>query len=177
MNTIHIGWDGPFTMAEVKKLNGLHDFGVYQVYGPSPIYCRVELLYIGQAYGRPFAIRIPEHIGWIEYCTRDSSQTSFYVGRLMGNETPENSVWEREIGLAEGLLIYAHYPAYNSQKDSAPRQPEFNDLRVFNWGKYRDLMPEISGARLGTMPDLKFYGNLDTNLDKSLQQQLYQARF
>jgi hypothetical protein len=162
MNTIHIGWDGPFNLAEIKTMNQVHDYGVYQIYGPHPTYCEVELLYIGLAGLTPnatFSVRIPNHYdGWMIH-TRDSSQNSIYVGRLMGDVTPENSVWTRQIQLAEGLLIYAHYPPYNKQKDGAASQPEFNELRVFNWRKHRDLQPEISGARLGKMPAMKFYGS------------------
>jgi hypothetical protein len=155
-------------MKEVKSLNQPYDHGIYQVYGPHPTYCRVELLYIGLASKQTFGVRIPAH-EWIEY-TRDSSQASIYVGRLMGDETPESAVWERQIELAESILIYAHYPPWNSQKDSAISQPEFGELRVFNLGRHRDLLPEISGARLGIHERaLKPYGSLETNLGKSLQ--------
>lgn len=151
----------------MTAMNQPHDYGIYQIYGPHPTYCTVELLYIGLAAKQTFGVRIPNH-KWIEY-TRDSSQVSIYVGRLMGEETPNNDLWERQIELAESLLIYAHYPTYNSQKDSAISQPEFGELRVFNLGRHRDLLPEISGARLGKMPNMKHYGSLETNLEKSLQ--------
>jgi len=156
---IHIGWDGPFTLSGLSALDNAHDYGVYQVYGPSPTYGRVELLYIGLASKQTFAVRIPNHTWWIE-CTRDASQASIYVGRLLGIDTPENALWEKQIALAERLLIYGHYPPYNRQKDSVTFEPEFRELRVFNWGRHRDLLPEVSGARLASMPFMKPYGTL-----------------
>jgi hypothetical protein len=169
MNTIYIGWDGPFTMKEVNTMNQPHDYGIYQVYGPHPTYCRVELLYIGMAPKQTFGVRIPNHNKWIEY-TRDSSQASIYVGRLMGDETPENVLWERQIELAESILIHAHYPTYNSQKDSAISKPEFGELRVFNLGRHRDLLPEISGARLGINERaLKPYGSPEMEANNFLK--------
>ncbi|HEY1170537.1 MAG TPA: hypothetical protein VGH19_04135 [Verrucomicrobiae bacterium] len=158
MNTIHINWDGPFTLKDVTSLNKPHDYGVYQVYGPNPTHGRVELLYIGLAHKVTFSVRIPKHTDWISY-TRDSSQASIYIGRLSGIETPENMIWERQIVLAERLLIHAHYPTYNRQKDSVTCAPEFPNLHIFNWGRHRDLLPEVSGARFGKMPDIKFYGS------------------
>ncbi len=157
MNVIHIDWEGPFALKELPSLNKPHDYGVYQVYGPNPTHGRVDLLYIGLASKQTFSVRVPSHNDWIN-CTRDSSQASIYIGRLLGTETPENAVWERHITLAEGLLIHAHYPLYNRQKDSIASAPEFRDLQVFNWGRHRDLLPEVSGTRLYKMPDMKPYG-------------------
>lgn len=161
MNIINILWDGPFTLEDLKTLNKPDDYGVYQVYGPNPTHGRVDLLYIGLASQQLFAVRIPIHTDWIKW-TRDSSQASIYVGRLSGIETPENAVWERQIVLAERLLIFAHYPPYNRQKDSVAYAPEFQNLHVFNWGRHRDLLPEVSGARLGKMPDMQPYGSHPT---------------
>jgi hypothetical protein len=157
MNITIIEWDGPFTLENLKALDKPHDYGVYQVYGPNPTHGRVDLLYIGLASKQTFSVRIPIHTDWING-TRDSSQASIHVGRLLGIETPEVTLWEKQIVRAEGLLIYAHYPLYNRQKDSIESDPELRHLRVFNIGRYRDLLPEISGARLGKMPDMKPYG-------------------
>ena len=151
-NLIQIDWDGPFTLAEVRKLdNGNTDYGIYQIYGPSPTYCRVELLYIGLAGrgdGQTFAIRIPQHAASKIDGFRDASQALIYVGRLAGTETPDNSVWSKQIELAERLLIYAHYPTYNKMKDLGGLEPQLRDVHVLNWKKHRDLFPEVSGARL-----------------------------
>lgn len=144
---IHIEWEGPFTIDEVKKLtNGYTDYGLYQIYGPNPTYCRVELLYIGLADAQTFAVRIPQHAAdKIEW--RDSSQALIYVGRLAGNATPDNATWTKEIYLAERLLIYAHYPVYNKTKDLGGLEPELRNVQVLNWKRFRDLFPEVSGVR------------------------------
>ena len=134
-----------------------HDYGVYQVYGPSPVYGRQELLYIGLASNQTFGVRIKQHRHWFE-CTRDDSQVVIYVGRLMGASTPENHVWSKEIKLAEGILIYAHYPCYNKQKDGVASDPEFRRVHVHNLGRYRDLFPEVSGKHLDIAPPMKPYG-------------------
>jgi len=173
MNLIHIEWDGPFTLAEVPKLNnGNTDYGVYQIYGPSPTYCRVELLYIGLAGLSPnqtFAVRIPQHAAEKIDGFRDSSQALIYVGRLTGNETPENSVWTKQIQLAERLLIYAHYPTYNKMKDLGRLEPELRDVHVLNWKKHRYLFPEVSGARLcfRDFESHKVYGTHEQKIPQS----------
>lgn len=146
---IHIEWDGPFTLAEVMKLsNGYTDWGLYQIYGPHPTYCRVELLYIGLADAQTFAVRIPQHAAEKIDGFRDSSQALIYVGRLAGNATPENPVWTKQIYQAERLLIYAHYPTYNKMKDLGGLEPELRNVHVLNWKRHRDLFPEVSGARM-----------------------------
>ena len=160
MKKIHLGWEGPFGLEAVKALdNWDYDFGLYQVYGPHPIYCSIQLLYIGRVVNQPFALRIPKH-WWTEH-TRDPSQNSIYVGRLLGASTPDNETWSREIVLAESLLIYAHYPTYNKQKDPGKtKESDLKDLQVLNWGSHRDLLPEVSYARLEAMPgDYKRYGS------------------
>jgi hypothetical protein len=162
MNTIHIGWDGPLALEAVKALNKPTDYGIYQIYGPHPTYCKVELLYIGLASKQTFAVRIPKSAWWAEF-TRDPSQTSIYVGRLLGSATPENTIWEKQIELTERLLIYAHYPTYNKQKDSRTYEQDFKDLHILNWQRHRDLLPEISGARCGRMPILEPYGSHKTD--------------
>lgn len=157
MNTIHIDWSGPLKWPEVGELNGPEDYGVYQVYGPGLIYKRVELLYIGLAGEQTFATRIQQH--WQFEHTSDSSQVCIHIGRLLGPLTPKSDVWTEQIKLAESLLIYAHYPPYNRQKDGIASKPELNQLRVLNWGMYRDLFPEVSGERLCKMPDMIHYGS------------------
>lgn len=142
---INIEWSGPNVLDSLPSLLGDTAFGIYQVYGPHPVYCSQQLLYIGQASARTFAVRTAEH-EWMKH-TRDSSQTAIYVGRLRGLQTPDDQVWKREIDLAECLLIYAHFPPYNTQKWSAENNPNLRDVHVLNWGKHRDLLPEVSGAR------------------------------
>jgi len=146
MHIIHIDWSGPHSVAEMQQ--AFHSdtcFGLYQVYGPHPVYGSQQLLYIGKASDRTFSTRLPEH-GWI-HGTRDSSQVSIYLGRLCGNATPDNDTWSREIDFAERLLIYAHFPPYNSQKWVVGNDPAIREVHVLNWKQHRDLLPEVSGLR------------------------------
>ncbi|MGJ8671307.1 hypothetical protein [Rubritalea sp.] len=140
--TIHVSWDGPYTLDQIHKLQSNCDYGIYQIYGPSPTYGKVELLYIGQSNKQTFGIRIPAHSGWISG-TRDMSQIQIYIGRLAGN-TPDTLTWESHIDAAERLLIYAHFPPYNTQKWT---RGDVSNYHVLNWGRYRDLFPEVSGQR------------------------------
>jgi hypothetical protein len=159
---IRIAWDGPFTLKETERLNDPKDYGVYQVYGPHPTYCRIDLLYIGLASKQSFCWRIRAHGGWIQH-TRDHSQVAIYVGRLLGPKTPANDAWEEEISLVEHLLIYAHYPTYNRQKDAFESdlraKPSARNLHVLNLGKFRDLLPEASGLRYSDVTDYEPYGS------------------
>jgi hypothetical protein len=142
---INVDWSGPFGVNQIGELDGHDQFGLYQIYGPHPVYGNQQLLYIGKASARSFAVRLAEH-GWI-HGTRDTSQVSVYIGRLCGSETPDNKVWEEEIDLAERLLIYAHFPPYNTQKWLIRPSDKLEHVHVLNWNQYRDLLPEVSGLR------------------------------
>ena len=142
---IHIEWCGPHTIEEVSQFNGTTDFGIYQIYGGHPVYGTDALLYIGLAEQRPFAIRIPEH-GWCD-SNQDSGRLQVHIGRLIGLSTPDNATWCRYIRLAERLLIHAHLPAKNSQKELKSMGSELRRVHVVNWRQYRSLQPEVSGAR------------------------------
>jgi hypothetical protein len=158
---IHIKWEGPYRYAEVKHLrNDISDYGIYQIYGPHAVYGSGVLLYIGKAAERTFGQRVEEH-SWCEHI-EDPANLEIYVGRLAGTTTPATDSWIREIDLAERLIIHTHSPAYNSQGIQDLCDPEVRNVRVFNWGKYRSLQPEVSGERWGTKAEeieaLKIYG-------------------
>jgi hypothetical protein len=141
---IHIEWDGPHRCAESKSLTGPTDYGMYQIYGGHPIYGNTALLYIGLAC-RHFGERIPEETHWLD--NRDAGRVEVYVGRLSGSKTPDDDTWDRQIRLAERLLIYAHSPPMNTQKSLAKLEPDLHSVRIYNWGRHRDLLPEVSGDR------------------------------
>jgi len=148
INYIHIEWEGPFLYEEVSRLDKEHDYGIYQIYGCHPIYGSDVLLYIGKAQNQTFAKRLSQE-GWGQW-NRDASRVEAYVGRLSGSETPED--WDNQINLVEKLLIYAHGPAANtSNLNSIP--DESANLHVLNWGQFRDLMAEVSGARWSSLFD------------------------
>jgi hypothetical protein len=142
---IHIDWSGPFTVNEVVAFNGPTDFGVYQIYGAHHVYGSDSLLYIGLAEAQPFATRLAQH----RWCpvNHDAGRLQFYLGRFFGGPTPKGPQWSQLIKLAERLLIQAHKPAENSMKELGALEPELWHVHVLNWSQYRDLLPEVSGAR------------------------------
>ena len=158
---IHIHWSGPHSLDHVASLNGPTDFGIYQIYGGHHVYGSDVLLYIGKAQDRTFATRLPEH----KWCsiTPDPKQISDYVGRLFGDNTPDNATWSSQIDLAERLLIYAHSPASNTQKELGGSEKNLWHVHVVNWGSYRNLLPEVTGARwterFDDLPCNKHYSN------------------
>lgn len=142
---IHIEWDGPFRFDGVGSLDSSTDYGVYQIYGGHPVYGNSALLYIGLAAAQRFGHRIPQESHWLD--NRDAGRVEVYVGRLAGSKTPDDDTWDRHIRLAERLLIYAHSPPMNTQKNLAKLEPELRFIRILNWARHRDLLPEVSGAR------------------------------
>ena len=148
MNTeliIHIEWDGPFKLDQLSELNNTDiDFGIYQIYGSHPIYGADVLLYIAKADRQTFSQRISQE-EWIYNC--DSKSVKIYIGRLAGSKTPGANRWSLEIELAEKLLIYAHSPARNTQNLNSIPDTAARDVHILNWGNYRNLLPEVSGAR------------------------------
>ena len=144
---IHIWWEGPYSLDEVREMkNAARDYGVYQVYGTHALYGSGVLLYIGKAQEQTFAVRISQET-WTE--NRDARNVQIYVGRLYRSsheERPDLGGWSRQINDAEKLLIYAHGPVFNTcNKNTVPESVV--DLHVFNWGQYRMLLPEVSGFR------------------------------
>ena len=146
---INIDWDGPFTEEGVKDFTDPTDYGVYQLYGRHPVYGMLPgtLLYIGKNWQQTFATRNDQHP--LELWVGKTAE--IFVGRLAGDEQPDESDWEHYIDKAEKLLIYAHAPAWNSQ--SINDYGEIGDLHILNWGNYGQLLPEVSTGRY------KYYGN------------------
>jgi hypothetical protein len=142
---IHIDWSGPHGLNEIASFNGPTDYGIYQVYGAHHVYGGDVLLYIGLVERQTFATRFSQH-GWCP-ANHDAGRLQVYVGRLFGYTTPDDPTWCRYIRLAERLLIHAHKPAENSQKELGALEPELRNVHVVNWRRYRNLLPEVSGAR------------------------------
>ena len=149
MNTadkiIHIEWGGPHKLSEVASLTGASDYGVYQIYGGHPVYGSSALLYIGLAAGQHFGERIPQESQWLD--NRDAGRVEVYVGRLAGSTTPNDATWDKDIRLAERLLIFSHSPPMNTQKSLAKLAADLQHVHILNWARHRDLLPEVSGAR------------------------------
>jgi len=146
LKVIHIEWEGPFVLEQLSSLkNEEIDYGVYQIYGSHPVYGSDVLLYIGKADGQTFGVRIKQEYRW-EY-NEDTKNIKIYVGRLAGSTTPDDDEWSEQIDLCERLLIYAHGPAYNSRGLNTIPDQRLMNTHVLNWGCYRNLLPEVSGAR------------------------------
>jgi hypothetical protein len=145
---IHIEWDGPFRFSSpsgVETLRGPTDYGVYQIYGGHPVYGATALLYIGLAASQYFGDRIPRETHWLE--NRDAGRVEVYVGRIAGGKTADDATWDRQIRIAERLLIYAHSPPMNTQKNLGKLEADLHHVHILNWSRHRDLLPEVSGAR------------------------------
>ena len=142
MLDIHINWEGPFTHSEALKLNSETDYGLYQFYGDHLIYGRDVILYLGKAETQTFGRRIGQH-NWDLWT---SSPIQIYVGKIYSISPLENEEWERQICLSERIILQSHTPAFNSSNlNSIGHKGE--ETRVLNWGKRKQLLPEVSISR------------------------------
>ena len=168
MTVIHLQWDGPFTLEEVREMNADHDYGVYQVYGSHPVYGSDVLLYIGKAGEQTFSVRLQQEF-W--HYNQDARNIRYYVGRLAGERTPKDAEWGHQIELVETLLIHSHWPAANSRniQTLGGQAAEMADIHVLNWGQRRTLLSEVSGLmltdRYNAIPNYHCYGDEDNSLD------------
>ncbi len=157
--TIHVQWEGPFAYSDLSPLkNEDYDYGVYQIYASHPVYGSDVLLYIGKADRQTFGVRIAQE-GWSDR-NGDGARVQIYIGRLSGSFTPEPEAWSEEIDLVEKLLINSHWPAGNSQNLNNIPDAKYQNIHILNWGKHRDLMPEVSGARWSSLHN--FIENYDS---------------
>jgi hypothetical protein len=161
---IHVEWCGPFNRREIGNCKDPRtDFGVYQIYGYHPIYGKLSLIYIGKARDRTFALRIIEHP--LDLWEQTGGPIEIHLGRLHGVSTPDVTDWCKQIDWVETLLIYAHKPSHNSQLISDfPYEMDkvIEDIHILNYGSYRSLLPEVSGARWSSkydiLPNYNSYG-------------------
>lgn len=159
---INLHWTGPHSYNDILDMDEARDYGLYQIYNTHPVYGNYTLVYIGQAKDETFKGRFgqPDYI-WMndDYAPWENNgcRIRVHTGRIhvQNNENqPSDKMWENWIDLAEHLLIFAHLPAWNSQRVSARARPKgrvgrinYRDVHVLNWGQYGLLMPEVSGAR------------------------------
>jgi hypothetical protein len=131
---------------EVYKLDvGGYDHGIYQVYGSHPVYGSQTLIYIGEAYAKTFSERVKQHAWETNYDMQ--SHVDVNIGRFAGYESISNSKWDRQIHVAEKLLIRAHSPAYNQHLFfKVEEHKQLSHIHILNWGERRLLLPEVSGA-------------------------------
>ena len=170
---IHIEWEGPHSFSEALTKKSEKDYGIYQIYGSHPIYGSDVLLYIGKADIQYFGVRLSQEDWWMEM--PDAGRITVYLGRLAGTTTPVDEVWGSLITKAERLLIYAHVPAFNAQKSIRSIDDDLFNVHVFNWKRYRNLFPELSGSRwtsrLGEMPGYHVFDTTENNQAPNTQKQ------
>lgn len=143
---IHLDWSGPYPYDEaLQQRDAARDYGVYQIYGTHPVYGRSVLLYIGKADRQTFGLRLSQE-AWRQGA--DGQDLKVYLGRLAGyGPTPDADTWSGQIGVAERMLIYAHWPAGNSSGLNVALDARYHDVCVLNWGQHASLLPEVSGLR------------------------------
>jgi hypothetical protein len=146
MKKIHISWSGPISIKEISKFcDDDKDYGLYQIYGAHQLYGNDVLLYIGKAVRQTFGVRIKQE-EW-EY-ENDPLGYKIYLGRFISCATKiSGDEWNRSIDIAEKLLIFAHKPCRNSSNLNFVKEDDIQDIFVYNWGAYRQLLPEVSGLR------------------------------
>ncbi len=145
MKKIHIQWDGPYSLEQIKSMNSGKDYGLYQAYGVHTVYGSNVLLYIGQATYQTFGVRILQHTKW--GYVQDENELKIYVGRFAGNEEISDKEWSEQISVAEKLLIFTHSPALNSSNINTVSNDIPLETHVYNWGNRRNLLPEVSAFR------------------------------
>lgn len=150
---ISVQWDGPYKQSDLVNLNNEQtDYGIYQIYGHHPVYGENVLLYIGEANQQTFCTRLMQHAYWFE------EEFTIYVGRLCGVSTPSEEDWAIDIHQVESMLIYVHTPAYNTVNINSINETALQDVHIINLGKYKSLLPEVSGARWIGEPEIASLG-------------------
>lgn len=156
---VHIRWEGPLTQdVALQRRNDKSDYGIYQIYGPHPVYGPNVMLYIGKAREQTFGDRLKQHLDEL-FC--DSEICSLYLGCIAGEKTPALDTWRAEIDKAERLLIYSHIPAYNSQSIADLDYESLKGIRVINLGNRGSLSGDVTGYRWWAWnSSVKPYGNI-----------------
>jgi hypothetical protein len=159
MRQITIEWEGPFTIKHVLKLTDRQkDYGLYQIYGPHPVYGPDSLLYIGRT-DTSFSNRIEGHLKPLEGIMSEDEPENLKVriGRIVnidGSNTPSD--WKnlkRVLRDAERIQIYRHTPAYNSHHIADWQIPHDGQvLSVENTGCHGKLVKTLTSS-LEWLPD------------------------
>lgn len=153
MHTINIYWDKyEYEEPEIRKLNGPTDYGIYQIYGRHNAYGKNALLYIGQAYGQTFAKRLDKR--W-EFIESGAYPHTLRIGKIVKHNNQDIPLewdkckWNEMINNCEKLLLQSHAPAFNKKGNSGlyDISNDENNIHIFNWGDFGDLLPEISSYR------------------------------
>jgi hypothetical protein len=152
---IEINWSGPYSLtkvietmndggSEANDWDG-NDYGLYQIYGRHILYERNALLYIGIATKQTFSQRFLQHKEWLE-TDQNEKDVRIYLGRVYDprrhSEKDHWELWEKDIELAEKILIYKYSPNYNSKELSdEPNLSGHISVRLTHTGEVTRLKP------------------------------------
>ena len=147
---LHLLWSGPYSVEEaLQALNdeGL-DYGVYQIYGTHLVYGTDVLLYVGKAEQQTFRSRLTQHAA--EWMRAESNAHRLTVpcrtpcGRADARRSHVESP-DCPRGAAAYLRAYACVQCGHMWRPICRRTCD--RFVVFNWGQFRDMLPEVSGER------------------------------
>jgi hypothetical protein len=152
---IKIQWEGPFGLNEViqKMIDGGEDpdwdgedYGLYQIYGRHILHGKDTLLYIGITTEQTFSRRFIEHKTWLVE-DQDEGDVRIYLGRIYDPQKHTKKdkwkSWEKDVKLAEKILIYKYSPNYNSEGlTSEPNLYPHNSVRLVHVGERNKLEKE-----------------------------------
>lgn len=153
MIIVNIYWDKyEYEESQIKELNAANDYGLYQIYGRHSAYGKDALLYIGQASSQTFSQRLTKRWEFIESCAYPHTMR---IGRIVKSNDPSDKLewnenrWIEMINHCEKLLLHTHAPAFNKQGNSGLYNIDNsnNNIHIFNWGDFGDLLPEVSSYR------------------------------
>ncbi len=99
-------------------------------------------MYIGKVENQTFNTRITQE-DW-NYWHDDSNNIEIYVGRIADEVDVEFEDVRKRINISEKLLIFAHSPVCNTSNSKGVYESIDINWHVLNWGKKRDLFPEVS---------------------------------
>ena len=121
-----------------------NDYGLYQIYGKHILCGPNTLLYIGKATQQTFSKRFKDHKKW---WLDDEEEIQVYLGRVydskIHSEKDNWKSWERDVGLAENILIYKYSPNYNNTGiGNKPSLSPFEKVKLIHTGKRHRLEKE-----------------------------------
>ena len=67
LRRVRIEWTGPFSRADVLKMRGKNDYGLYLIEGHYALHGCRGALYLGKACQQTYGVRIGQHWFWLEY--------------------------------------------------------------------------------------------------------------
>ncbi|WP_429123397.1 hypothetical protein [Aeromonas allosaccharophila] len=149
-NTVYdVFWEGPYKLDDIIDTQNklVHDgHCLYQIYGDHPCYGRDVLLYIGKTL-QGAATRIKQHHKRFSSQVEEvkifiASCHEFNSWEHRDSITKYGTIDSNTLDQIESLLIYAHQPAYNS--DKIKTLTTNHAFRVFNTGRRKSLLPETS---------------------------------